>query len=118
MFCSEMTKAGNLLDAGAASVLFYNDQPYPSFKQSMNIDDMPHAKQMFCTDLATGKALTAALEAGRNIKMTRIVSKKYLNPNAEKISWFSSWGPVRDLVVTRTVIRQLHHNPSNSASCS
>jgi hypothetical protein len=92
----ENDKALNLLKAGAASVIFYDNRPYPAFKQSMNIDESigRNAPQMFCVDQDTGLALTKALEAGTKITLTRVSTKKFLNPNADRPSWFSSWGPV------------------------
>lgn len=71
----------------------------------MNIDSLGEkGRQMYCTDLATGTALKAALAAGQSIKLTRVVSKRYLNPNADKISWFSSWGPVSTLTLNFSVL--------------
>jgi hypothetical protein len=92
----ENDKALNLLKAGAASVIFYDNRPYPAFKQSMNIDESigHNAPQMFCVDQDTGLAVTKALEAGKKITLTRVSTKKFLNPNADRPSWFSSWGPV------------------------
>jgi hypothetical protein len=63
----------------------------------MNIDESigQNAPQMFCIDLDTGLAVTKLLESGKKITLTRVATKKYLNPNADRPSWFSSWGPVR-----------------------
>jgi hypothetical protein len=93
----ENDKALNLIKAGAASVIFYDNRPYPAFKQSMNIDEGvgQTAPQMFCVDQDTGLAVTKLLEGGKKITLTRVSTKKYLNPNADHPSWFSSWGPVR-----------------------
>uniref|UniRef100_A0A383WEE7 Peptidase S8/S53 domain-containing protein n=1 Tax=Tetradesmus obliquus TaxID=3088 RepID=A0A383WEE7_TETOB len=97
--CSENDKAINLIKAGAASVVFYDNRPYPAFKQSMNIDESigQNAPQMFCVDQDTGLAVTKLLAAGKKITVKRVATKKYLNPNADHPSWFSSWGPDAEL---------------------
>lgn len=96
LLCRENDKAINLIKAGAASVVFYDNRPYPAFKQSMNIDESigQNAPQMFCVDQDTGLAVTKLLAAGKKITVKRVATKKYLNPNADHPSWFSSWGPV------------------------
>lgn len=55
--CGESDKALNLINAGATSVVFYDNRPFPAFKQSMNIDESidANAPQMFCVDEDTGE---------------------------------------------------------------
>lgn len=49
-----------------------------------------------------GVALTKLLAQGKQVKLTSVATKKYLNPNAEHPSWFSSWGPVSNGLLAQT----------------
>ncbi|KAF8065463.1 RIN2 [Scenedesmus sp. PABB004] len=97
--CAESDKASFLLAAGAVGVVFYDNRPFPAFRQALNIDESVGrtAPQMFAIDLDTGLALARALERGERIRVTRVASKRFRNPNADAPSWFSSWGPTADL---------------------